>query len=385
MRILYYCEVNAICVVILLLFADQMRYKSDRRSSANRLFSLLLWTTVILCLSDMVAGICRGQSFRGAHLLTELSNMLFFEAISASSFLWMLYVFARLHLLEKSRRGFFWWSLPFVLMTAVILTNPLTHFVFTIDANNLYTRSTGIYIHWAVSWFYLLCPTLLTIQRMLREPNKNKRRQFRPFLYYIVAPAIAAVVQMVFYGVTISQVGITVSLVAHSLAEQNNQMLIDALTGLNNRFGFQKYCDEHTQRRTESPLFILLLDINRFKLVNDRFGHPEGDRALINVAAVIKESCETARAKLFSCRYGGDEFLIAGYNCSAQDIADLKAHIQQKLRNKNETEKYPYVLSVSIGAASGTCLTADDIDHLVFSADEEMYREKENAHSGNAE
>lgn len=173
MRILYYCEVNAICVVILLLFADQMRYKSDRRSSANRLFSLLLWTTVILCLSDMVAGICRGQSFHGAHLLTELSNMLFFEAISAGSFLWMLYVFARLHLLEKSRRGFFWWSLPFVLITAVILTNPLTHFVFTIDADNLYTRSTGIYIHWAVSWFYLLCPTLLTIQRMLRSRTKT--------------------------------------------------------------------------------------------------------------------------------------------------------------------------------------------------------------------
>lgn len=296
MRILYYCEVNAICIVILLLFASQIRYKSDRHSSANRLFSLLLWTTVVLCLSDMVAGICRGQAFRGARLLTELSNMFFFEAISASSFLWMLYVFARLRLQKKSRWSFFWWGLPFVFITAVILTNPLTHFVFSIGADNLYTRSAGIYIHWAVSWFYLLCPTLLTIQRVLREPSKNKRRQFRPFLYYIVAPAVAAAVQMAFYGVTISQVGITVSLIAHSLAEQNNQTLVDALTGLNNRFGFQKYCDEHIQRRTELPLFILLLDINRFKLVNDRFGHPEGDRALVTVAAVIKESYETARA-----------------------------------------------------------------------------------------
>ena len=77
--IVYYAEVNMICIFMLALFAWQRRFRSDHASTDNRVFrvfSLMLWVSVLLCAADMVAGICRGRFFRGARTLLVVSNML---------------------------------------------------------------------------------------------------------------------------------------------------------------------------------------------------------------------------------------------------------------------------------------------------------------------
>lgn len=375
MTVVYYSEVNLICITILLLFTHQICYKSGQLSADSRIFSLILWTTVIMCASDMVAGLCRGQFFMGARVLIEISNLIFYETISATSFLWMTYVFTKLRLIEY-KKGLFPWSIPFIAISIVTLINPFTQWLFTIDEHNLYTRGIGVYFHWIVSWSYLLITTAIIAYKIIQEKDKRKRREIIPLLSFIAAPAIAAVIQMLFYGVTCSQVGITISIVIITLTEQNNQILTDALTGLNNRYGFNKYWENYMQHHSETKLFLMMIDIDNFKQVNDKFGHLEGDRALADVADAVKQSCEEAAAQLFACRYGGDEFLIAGCNCRQDEIMDLKTQIHKELEEKNDAKKYPYILSVSMGTASGICLNSDDIDNLLRIADEAMYAEK---------
>lgn len=372
MTTIYYTEVNLICIIILLLFTHQMRYKSDKFSSENRIFNLMLWTTVVMCASDMIAGICRGQFFKGARILIEVSNTLFFETITITSFLWMIYVFTKFKIINKNRIIL---AIPFIIISIAILSNPLTHFMFTIDENNLYSRNVGVYYHWIVSWLYLFITEIITF-RLIRKSDKRKRKEFISLLYFIIAPAISGIIQAMFYGVTCSQVGITISLVAISLADQNNQVLTDPLTCLNNRYAFNKYVTNRTQHHLESNMFIMMIDINNFKQVNDKFGHPEGDRALVDVADVLNQICHEANSNLFVCRYGGDEFLIAGYDLPPEKITDLKNKIAEKMEEKNQLCKYPYVLSVSTGVSSGICVDSDDIDHLLRMADEAMYVDK---------
>ena len=86
-----YSEINLICIIVLLLFTNQMQYKRDQFSSETRTFYLILWTTIIMCASDMMAGICRGQFFRGARAIIEISNLIFYESLSVISFLWLVY------------------------------------------------------------------------------------------------------------------------------------------------------------------------------------------------------------------------------------------------------------------------------------------------------
>lgn len=382
MNIIYYSEINLICIIVLLLFTNQMHYKSDQFSSENRIFYLILQMTIIVCASDMVAGICRGQFFRGARMIIEISNLIFYECLSIISFLWMIYVGTKLKIIKKYKKELLLWAIPLIVVSIATFINPFTSFFFTIDENNLYVRNIGVYFHWSIIWFYFLTATATIAYKIIKEQNKKRRRQIIPLLYFIIAPAIAAIIQMLFYGVTCSQVGITISMVVISLTEQNNQMLTDALTGLNNRYGFNKYWENYMHHHLETKLFLMIIDINNFKQVNDKFGHLEGDRALTDVADVVKRSCEEAPAKLFVCRYGGDEFLIAGCNCEQDEIMELKKQIDKKLEEKNIIESYPYVLSVSMGTANSICLNADDIDNLLRIADEAMYDEKGKKNKG---
>lgn len=376
MTAIYYSEINLICIVILHLFIKQMHYKSDRFSSENRTFSLLLLATIIMCVADMAAGICRGQSFRGARAVIEFSNLLYYEALSVISFLWFLYVFIKIKIINNYGKRLLLWAIPLILISIVTVINPFTNFLFTIDENNLYTRNFGVYFHWAVMWLYFLTATGGIIYKISKEHIKHKRKQITPLLYFIIAPAVAALIQMLLYGVSCSQAGITVSIVAIFLTEQKNQIHKDSLTGLNNRYGFNQYWERYLQRKEKTELFLMMIDINSFKRVNDKFGHLEGDRALADVADVLKQICDEANAKLFACRYGGDEFLIAGDGLKQEEIKALKVQIEGKLKEKNRTEHYPYVLSVSIGTAGGACSSQEDVEQLLLTADEEMYGEK---------
>lgn len=371
----YYVEVNLICILLLVLFSVQMRYRSDRASEENRAFSLMLWVTMLLCTVDMIAGVCRGRHFPGAGVLVSVSNLLYFEAISAVSYLWLLYVLIRLKLLKDRIRSLLICAVPLLGISALTLSNPWTGFLFTIDENNRYSRGSGVWWHWLVTWSYLLISTGITIAVMLRNRNRHKRRKQRALLCFAIPPAVAAIVQMRFYGISCFQVGITLSIAIVSLMEQNAQMLTDPLTGLNNRYGFDRYCENYLQRSTALQMSVMMIDVDRFKQVNDRFGHLEGDRALTDVAYAVRHSCEKVLSHLFMCRYGGDEFLVVG-ECDRAVMDTLAAQIQRSLEYKNWEERYPYPLSVSIGIASGGCSNPEDMDCLLRQADETMYRAK---------
>ena len=178
---------------------------------------------------------------------------------------------------------------------------------------------------------------------------------------------------MLFYGVTASQVGITFSVLLVTFSNISRQNDTDPLTGLNNRNGLSKYIERYLNRGAELQLFFLMIDINNFKQINDGFGHLVGDCALIDAATVIGAACDRSTKKLFCCRYGGDEFLIAGIDFKDEDIEELKESIGEILKT---ADHLPYRLSFSVGAASGICKNISSVEELIVKADEAMYAKK---------
>ncbi|MGN1100010.1 MAG: diguanylate cyclase domain-containing protein, partial [Christensenellales bacterium] len=90
----------------------------------------------------------------------------------------------------------------------------------------------------------------------------------------------------------------------------------------------------------------------------------------------VKDSSEEINSRLLVSRYGGDEFLVAGFNCSQEEIDDLKKRLREKIEEKNRTNNYPFTLSISMGTAVDICGSSDDIERLLRTADEAMYAEK---------
>ncbi len=150
----------------------------------------------------------------------------------------------------------------------------------------------------------------------------------------------------------------------------------DPLTGFfNHRFLYERMGEEMLRaRRARSPLGLVLLDVDDFKLVNDTFGHQFGDRCLIHIAEVIRS---TLRASDIPARYGGDEFAVILPDAD-EDAVRLVAHriTEHLAANPVVVEgRRPVPISVSIGAAS----VGPDVRtpaELVEAADARMYAAK---------
>lgn len=160
------------------------------------------------------------------------------------------------------------------------------------------------------------------------------------------------------------------------LLRSRDQIVKDVLTGLNNRRAFMNYCLNHLAHHPDSELCLIMLDLNDFKSINDRYGHVAGDRALLDAASALKRTCAQAPCHLFLCRYGGDEFLLAGINCTQADVEKTIALVKTNLRKANERGTEPYTLEISCGVSQGRGSDESDIEALLAMADSAMYEDK---------
>ena len=152
--------------------------------------------------------------------------------------------------------------------------------------------------------------------------------------------------------------------------------ITDELTGLYNRRGFFTLAEQQLKvaQRTKRRMALFFADIDGMKRINDTLGHGAGDRALLEVAAVLKE---TFRKSDIIGRMGGDEFAAL-----ALDIVDEKAsevlvkRLEVSLDVLNATGDRAYTLSLSVGAAHYDPGKPDSLDELIARADKSMYEQK---------
>lgn len=150
----------------------------------------------------------------------------------------------------------------------------------------------------------------------------------------------------------------------------------DPLTWLFNRRHFDKRLEAETNRalRAEHLLALLMVDVDRFKLINDRFGHRVGDQVLKSVASALKQA---VRLYDVPTRYGGDEFAVILPEADAAAAEAVATRITDELaRNPLVADgRGPVPISVSIGVATVDPDVRTPTD-LVGAADARMYRAK---------
>ena len=167
-----------------------------------------------------------------------------------------------------------------------------------------------------------------------------------------------------------------------ALREKERQDLLerwattDPLTELFNRRHFYELADHELDRsqRVGSPLSFVMLDIDYFKKVNDKFGHLVGDTVLIILAKLLKQQL---RSIDLCCRYGGEEFVICLPDTNAVDAKDVAERIrlaicQESILSTGEPDLF---ISVSLGVA--TSLKDEKVEHTLKRADAALYQAKD--------
>ena len=144
----------------------------------------------------------------------------------------------------------------------------------------------------------------------------------------------------------------------------------DSLTGLANYRRFIEALQGELERsgRTNRPFSILLMDLDKLKDINDRYGHQTGTRAICRVAEVLRQHC---RAIDTAARYGGDEFALllpeTGEAAARQVASRIKGHLEASTEQPK--------LTVSVGVATHPP-NGTSTQHLLEAADLELYAHK---------
>jgi len=176
---------------------------------------------------------------------------------------------------------------------------------------------------------------------------------------------------------TLSTIALLVGWHEEAEAELRRQATSDGLTGLMNRRAWVERAEEvlAVARRYGERVSVLMIDINRFKAINDSGGHAAGDRALQHMAGALRDS---ARRGDLVGRYGGEEFLII----LPGTVLDAAVTFAERVRERIENHEFVYEeerirRTVSCGVAAWPHPRIASRDELIRSADEALYVAKE--------
>lgn len=156
-------------------------------------------------------------------------------------------------------------------------------------------------------------------------------------------------------------------------ADLRQMVITDPLTGCHNRRFFDEIIRRELQRhrRYETPLTLVFIDVDRFKQVNDAFGHEAGDELLRYVAEFLRRHIREAD---YLFRWGGDEFLVL-ISCALPEALNKAGRLKATFRELIGELPLPDGVGLSVGCAE-VPYDADDIAPLIREADQRMYEDK---------
>ncbi len=179
-----------------------------------------------------------------------------------------------------------------------------------------------------------------------------------------------------------------IGVLANSFRQMQHRLRTDVLTGLGNRDEMQRAITSRiiqSRRENDSMSFaVLFVDLNNFKLINDRFGHDAGDRVLVEVAQRLLRA---TRACDRVARYAGDEFLLMINDIPSRQVAEqvrqnIEAVLSEPLRTVDVSQIPESILASGAAGLAFYPTDGENVDDLIKFADHDMYERKHAARSG---
>ena len=326
---IYYIESSIICLIlfgIMLTHNLRMVARSERVVKYDHaLIAFMLYFVSDAIWASMIAGVVPQNMFT-----VTLVNFTNFVLMAGIVFMWFRYVVAVEKVPGRNTKKFAIRSfLPLgisILIMIVIL---------------------------AVAPQLLIQPdyTVFVLRRARNQESLDDRRMHLYVGMFPLMVVIGGLVQVLVLPETpIFCYSCAILMLILYIQSLENRISIDPLTGLNNRGQLHRYiAQENALFREGKKTYVMMIDVNDFKSVNDTYGHAMGDRALKTISDSLKQAAGSVNAPVFISRYGGDEFIFIAHSENENVPETLIRNIHEKLHEVAERAKLPFSLSVAVG------------------------------------
>ncbi len=265
---------------------------------------------------------------------------------------------------------------PAFAVILMLFTSPFTGLIFTIDPEGYYHRGQTFFLQF-VPYLYIIIPSAISLHYRFKSQTTREKRKYQSLAFFAVPPLVLGSIQLLVPANTMDtlEFSIALSLLACFATTQDNLITTDSLTGLPNRLSFDNLLDDVIAARRKGKgeageLYLLMGDIDGFKVINDNNGHVEGDRALRTVGRVLYEAASECGAT--ATRIGGDEFAIIYDHATLEKAAGLNDAINSRLAI--ESRNTPYPLHISFGISRWN--DGQNMTEFLESVDSDLYRAK---------
>lgn len=297
--------------------------------------------------------------------MNHIVNAIFVILSTVVASLWLSYSDYMLHNNKMRIKKRLLYLQPTIIMFILVIINFFKPILYTIDEFNVYSRLPLI----AITFAMIVIMYIYVLISVYKNRKTISNKIVPGFLIILLLPFLASVLQLMFYGLLIAWPATSIALILSYIMIETTSRQTDYLTGAASRKKVEDFINLYIDKGKDFS--VIMIDIDDFKLINDIYGHNQGDKALIALSSILH--------KVFNkndiiARFGGDEFLIVSKTTNKEDIESYRNHISSLLK-KNDN-KHIRELSFSYGYVFREKSTSHTMDNIIIGADNKMYEDK---------
>lgn len=361
---IFYIWVNLVSIVIFTILYIKSQ---QNKQTSLRYYSNIVLGLIIYFLGDILWGLTYYQIIPNSELFVKFARIIYYGAALFIAYFWFIYVEVVLesNIVSKSNKKWFFIVLSVALIAIVvvcILWDP------SLKTTKGFLTAFGLIL---VPAGFVVVSGIQIIQKILVIHDKGLKKKYITLLVWPIIILASAIGQIIFEALPIFCSGSIIVILSSYIYNQDAFIFTDPLTEINNRNMINRYLKDI--KNYNDTYYLLMIDIDNFKSINDTYGHVEGDKALKYMANILKKIAN--EHNYFLARYGGDEFIMIAM-ADEDTIKNVIEEIHEKFASTKEDLGYSYSTSVGYTKMNQT----DDIDKNIARADKYLYKKKKQLH-----
>ena len=373
-----YIESNSLFAILLIVILIKLGRKPVRIWE-EKLFRAAIYLNIGVLIADTGTWIFDGYILSDAMCANRIIFCAYYILTSVFVFVWMLYTVCKLRAKpRKIRKVMQLCAVPMIAGVIAAILSIWTGWLFKFDQYGNYIRGQFFWAHTAMLWIYFGAVIFFAMFAFFKNNGRKRTKEIKSLISAAILPIVGGIFQTLFYGLNMAWTLSCISFVIMFIDIQNKQSHTDALTGIYNRGAFTEYLAEsiHTNSNGEK-LYLIMMDINKFKLINDTFGHTVGDDALKAMSKMLMNIVKKFGEGDFLARYGGDEFSLICYRKDRGDIEKFVECIKEESKALQMELDLDMPITISVGFAEYHDYLYDAKEAFIEEADRRMYKDKE--------
>lgn len=359
MEYLVQFQINIFALSILLLLFIVVNVRVTVETFSRRLLLNLIVISGAAIITEPLTWIFDSMQFFGAHFLEYTTNMLLVMYGPVIAGLMLSYV--KYYVVKDIRLVYKHWfyMYPAIVTFIMLIINIFYPIYFSVDkVTNVYEVGDYYFVHYLI----LVAMYVYMVIIGLKQRNKIERRTSTMFMIFFIIPFLAMVLQWFYIDILFAWNSIVLGILVVFIFVESTNGEKDFLTGIYNRSSCEKYINQLLEKRKDFK--VIFFDLDKFKQINDTFGHLAGDCVLKEFSLAMKR---VAKENKMVSRLGGDEFMMViesdeGIKLIVRDIYTELKSLNNEILND---------LTFSYGAY--THPKDMTVDEIYASVDQEMY------------